>query len=353
MSEKESVMIDFAKSLAICLMVIGHSGTYDWLRSCIYVFHMPLFYVISGYCFKEEYCSKPILYLKKRAKSLYFPFVIGGGIFVILHNVFQDIHLLVFVPDSYLWRRYDMMDVISRIIDIFRFLHVEELIGGFWFLPSLFWSSILFISLLLVLKRITQRTWLLVPILLGITWLASFVQFDFPLFHFNMREFFGATFMATGYITRKSIDVLRRNTFIVIFLPVVLLGQMINSEISHLHHDVVIPYYLCAILCSFGVFSIGLRLTRVCRLAYPLVACIHYIGRSTKDILMWHFMSFKIVTLCYIYVCGMCIDNLVSFPVLPDCGMWIMYSFVGILLPLLLKKYILVVRNLLNDRLWS
>lgn len=344
-------MIDFAKTLAICLMVIGHSGTYDWLRSCIYVFHMPLFYFISGYCFKEEYCTTPFVYLKKRAKALYWPFVMGGVIFVFLHNVFQDLHLLAFIPDSYLWRRYDMVDIIGRIIDTFRFLHVEELVGGFWFLPSLFWSSVIFFLLFWVLKKVTSRTWIIVPILLGITWFASFVQFDFPLIHFNMREFLGATFMATGYIIRKSIDSLRSTFFIAIFLPVVFLGQLINCEIGHLHHDVVIPYFLCAVLCSIGVFSIGFRLTHVFSFAYSIVSCLHYIGRSTKDILMWHFLSFKIVTFCIIYMCGISIDKLVSFPVLPDCGLWIVYSIVGIFVPLLFKKIFLVVRRYLTDRL--
>ena len=42
--------IDIAKGIAICLMVYGHTNSYG--MSFIYSFHMPLFFILSGYLTK-------------------------------------------------------------------------------------------------------------------------------------------------------------------------------------------------------------------------------------------------------------------------------------------------------------
>lgn len=41
--------IDISKGIAIILMVIGHSSYPTELYKIIYSFHMPLFYLLSGY----------------------------------------------------------------------------------------------------------------------------------------------------------------------------------------------------------------------------------------------------------------------------------------------------------------
>ena len=58
MSENElknkgrAVHIDIAKGIAICLMVYGHVNSYG--SSYIYLFHMPLFFILSGYLTKLD-----------------------------------------------------------------------------------------------------------------------------------------------------------------------------------------------------------------------------------------------------------------------------------------------------------
>ena len=45
--------IDIAKGVAIILVIIGHSAPYKSVtRNLIYSFHMPLFFILSGYCTK-------------------------------------------------------------------------------------------------------------------------------------------------------------------------------------------------------------------------------------------------------------------------------------------------------------
>ncbi len=51
--------VTIAKAIGILLMVAAHGGTPDGASNFIAMFHMPLFFFLSGYCFKEKYLSPP------------------------------------------------------------------------------------------------------------------------------------------------------------------------------------------------------------------------------------------------------------------------------------------------------
>ena len=64
---------------------------------------------------------------------------------------------------------------------------------------------------------------------------------------------------------------------------------------------------------------------------------LSYIGKHSIEILVYHFLSFKIVTLLMIKLYNLNNAELSSFPVLYAYPYWwIIYSFTGILIPLLI-----------------
>lgn len=68
-------VIDVIKGYGICLMVCGHSGApfTDW----IYLFHMALFFIASGYLWNERNAvtkKNVVQYVKRKAKSLWLPY---------------------------------------------------------------------------------------------------------------------------------------------------------------------------------------------------------------------------------------------------------------------------------------
>ncbi len=75
--------IDVAKGIAILLVILGHTGLETgsayYLNAFIYSFHLPLFFVLSGYFFKEYNGGGKINYLKtvfnKRILSLIIPYL--------------------------------------------------------------------------------------------------------------------------------------------------------------------------------------------------------------------------------------------------------------------------------------
>lgn len=52
-------VIDIMRAFAIIFVVIGHCSNDSFLNRYIYLFHLPLFFLISGYLYKEIYCEKP------------------------------------------------------------------------------------------------------------------------------------------------------------------------------------------------------------------------------------------------------------------------------------------------------
>ena len=131
---KRNQSIDVAKAIGIILMVVGHfNGLPLWLEKWIFSFHMPLFFVLSGYLFKP----KPELQvIKGGLKSLVLPYIYTTLISVV-------IILLLASPEN----------AINPILGAFggsqgnpnaKFILSNLQAGPIWFLMSLFWCRIYF-----------------------------------------------------------------------------------------------------------------------------------------------------------------------------------------------------------------
>lgn len=130
--------IDFLKGMAIILMVLGHALN-DWpdaerVRSFIYLFHMPVFFMASGYVFNMSRVRDwqgVRDFGWKRIKRLWFPYVLWTSAFTIFNAAFFNWH------------------IVSGEVPVFRqFAYNAALIGrteltaAMWFVQSIFWASI-------------------------------------------------------------------------------------------------------------------------------------------------------------------------------------------------------------------
>lgn len=81
--------IDTAKGIAILLVIIGHCywlRDFGFLARFIYSFHMPLFFIISGFFLKDITFKQAI---KKYGKAYLWPYLIIG-MFIILIGITKD-----------------------------------------------------------------------------------------------------------------------------------------------------------------------------------------------------------------------------------------------------------------------
>ena len=106
---------------------------------------MPLFFIVSGYCFKEKYLHEPISFVWKRIKGMWWPYVKWGLFFLILHNIFfhWNIYNDKYGYHGIVQHLYSMDDFINHAKNIFLMTQTECLLGGYWFLSSLFWGSLI------------------------------------------------------------------------------------------------------------------------------------------------------------------------------------------------------------------
>lgn len=80
-------IITLLKAFAIMLVVMAHAGSPTYLSRFSYMIGVSLFFVASGYFFKEKYLTDEATFVKRRLTGLYLPFVKWSIILLILHNL--------------------------------------------------------------------------------------------------------------------------------------------------------------------------------------------------------------------------------------------------------------------------
>ena len=133
---------------------MAHARCPIWWQQYINMFHMPLFFFFSGYCFKVAYLDAPQKYAMKRIKGIYVPYVKYCILFLLLHNLFFNLNIYneYYGYQGSVSRVYNYGDVSLWVIKLLKIttamIGEEQLLGGYWFLHTLFCSS--FISFFII-----------------------------------------------------------------------------------------------------------------------------------------------------------------------------------------------------------
>ena len=319
--ERRNSGIDLAKGICILLMVVGHSGAPRLLNDAIYMFHMPCFFIISGWLFKEKYLDNIMSFIKRKVFTLWKPYVTWGLIFLCLTNAFIELNIL---NPPYLSKN----DYIHEGVNILTMQRVSNLLGGFWFITSLFIASI--VSTLWY-KVIGNR---LILIIAGIF---LFLSVAFIFCHYSISTTFRtytilavAYFMAGTLLSRIKIPKGRLKTLIIIAAMLVLASGMLfimSDERGWMTRKLIIPFFFSSVIISYAIIV-------VCTTSVPLnlFKWLETLGRRTFDILIFHFLAFKIVSLLKILYFDLPIDRLSDFPVIHDNNhiYWLIYATIGI-----------------------
>lgn len=85
---KRTLWIDACRGIAIILVLLGHNNP-PFVRA-IYGFHMPLFFILSGYVYKDKHTN---LSLKEEIISLLKGYIIPYLIFGCINMILHIIHL--------------------------------------------------------------------------------------------------------------------------------------------------------------------------------------------------------------------------------------------------------------------
>lgn len=343
--------ITCVKGIGIILMVLGHcSCSLPYVTQIIYMFHMPLFFFFSGYCFKEQYYYQPQKFLLRRIKGLYWPYVKWSLIFLLFHNLFfyLNIYNSTYGTNMGSDHIYSMQEFLFKAYTITTHMtgH-EQLIGGYWFLRALFYGSILSFFSLFVTHKISKfyhcnELYLEVGVLLlmvTLSLLISYYKIVIPYFHCGAHATHAATFYLIGHFFKKyKVRTLTKKESIIAFGLVILGSFFWRCDMNSLYYDnsKMIPFIVTAVVGTWCLYSLPWS-------SMKGGALLYIAGEHTLPILTWHFLCFKIITLCIIFMYGLSINHLAEYPVIKyfaEKGWWLLYFFSGIGIPLFISIYI-------------
>ena len=111
---------DYARGIAICLVVLGHMTTYPRIaRQFIYSFHMPLFFILSGITFSLSQENNTSIFLKKRINSIIIPayfFELVMYIWQIVKNCFEHTYSRISLIRRFLELYFKSVILITLVV---------------------------------------------------------------------------------------------------------------------------------------------------------------------------------------------------------------------------------------------
>lgn len=183
--------VDVCKWLGISLVIFGHMKMPGEMLQWIYAFHMPLFFVLSGYTYRAQRIDKE--FLMKKIKTIYVPFLLFALIFC----------------------RGEMSSWAYIAYGSRNALDMAGTYTVLWFLPCFFAAVLVFSLLMNIGNRSKHKVWILaagVAVMLAGAkacemlkgGLPMIAKYGYPL-NFDMA-LVGAVFMVAGYYFRQMID---------------------------------------------------------------------------------------------------------------------------------------------------
>lgn len=287
MTAEQSNTISIGKAVCIILMLIGHAGPNEYVFNFIYLFHMPFFFFVSGYCFKEKYLDEKKTFVWHRIKGLWWPFVKYNLIFMCFHN-FLAYHQ--FYDNTYNWP-----DIINRTGQYLLLGKTEQNLGQLWFIRYLLLASLLFLFIHFTTTKLfkshretIERSLTLILPLLGALMLAAQQSYFLVIL--------ALYFYMLGYCCRsvvgKQLSGFKMGIGAIILIVA---ACYIDHGMVDITLEQIVPYSIIAPIGIFMVMELSRRLSST-KLLKPLL----YIGRHTMPIFIFHHIIYDIMSFLWL-----------------------------------------------------
>lgn len=134
--------IDILRAYGIVLMVAGHTFTFfGKFDRYIHTFHMPLFFVISGYLYRSKEEVPLYRLILQKVKRLLIPYLTFA--------IINYIAWLFLVQGGQVWY--------EPLVNLFTYnTSGLPICGALWFLSALFWTEVFY----MILDRVIKISWL-------------------------------------------------------------------------------------------------------------------------------------------------------------------------------------------------
>lgn len=332
-----NVNIDIIKGIGIILMVGGHCGMP--FTHFIYLFHMAIFFMASGYCFNSSNSKtlKDVFsFIKRKFKGLWFPYVAWTTIFSLLHNILIKIR----IDSSSSW---SIKEIGINIVKSF-FLHGHTQQGSaLWFVATLMEISVFYCCIDCVVNKLTVSKkanfllqGLVSSILLAVGYRCSLtgsiwgggnrVLSYYCLFYLGvvLKEFYKIVCIEKYHYWKM----------IVAFFILVFCNQIWSIALDENKYENPLVLLVVSVCGWVLLYEVAQELKKRKLLTDAIVCC----GQNSMAIVVLHFLCFKVISFVGVVVYNQSRERIAAFPVLYEHGAWwIAYMFAGIIIPVLLS----------------
>lgn len=270
--------LDVLKGIGIFFVVFGHVTRIAELREFIWNFHMPLFFLISGFLFNPGKYQNFSIFFKSRIKSIYIPYVL---FFLVTFLYWVTIERNV---------RGGEYSILHQFLGLFYGTYEGNHLyfnGALWFLPCLFSVELMFYYVSKV-KHIGIIALLILSYVLG----SLILQFKLNVLPLGIHTaFFAIIFYGIGFISKR-----QETKFINLSLPfkiLILTGSFLVQvlAVQYGYHSKIadsplfyIPLAIVGILFYF-VLSIQINKNRI----------LEYLGKNSLIILAFQEQIYRAV----------------------------------------------------------
>ncbi len=299
MSKSRDTVSDTGKAICIILMCCGHTLCPTGFSNFFYLFHMPFFFIVSGFFFSQKNVERPKDFIIKRLKRLYIPFVLGYLTMIILQIIRMK-----------LTGNYDKSDFAPLIHDFFSqvllFERADSLfLHGYWFLRIMFASGIIVLAYFWIANKFKSKEQIIRIVLFTLTFISLFVliynHIKLPVL--VIQSSLCAILIYLGFIWKKlevKLNVLLALSFGLILLIVSYFVGKGQLDISLL----VLPNPILFLLYSIAGTYFVLGTSKLINRSSLTERVFGYIGRNTMIILLLNSLSISLINNVYGKITG-------------------------------------------------
>lgn len=280
--------IDVAKGLGILLVVAGHIFT-GTIKTQIFIFHIPLFFIISGFLYKQNHDYKG--YFSKKVKQLMLPyavFLIAFSIPLFLNEVRKGGLTFDVVLDF-----FGATLLGGRLLVGF--------VGVFWFVSCLFISQQIMNYLITKFDSCRNGTVVLCFIMFLFLLVSYFNQFAFPWFWLplNINVLFASCpFLYVGYMIRRYAGEHIADSLLVLLGMLSVCVFILTFFISNNYYDMKFSYYGIPFVTFISASVISFFLLFVISRGFPWFNMLKLVlaecGKASMVIMFCH-QTFQIL----------------------------------------------------------
>ncbi len=334
----EILFMNYLKFFGIVYLLIWHTAV-KGLNVIVISFFLQLFFFVSGYFYKDAYSEQPLLFIRRRIQSLYFPFVLYCSAFLALNNLF--VHLNIYTAPLYIPHGR----MVSSLLDILTLEPGLQLAGAMWFVSSLFLSSLIFCSVSAALEKTLSfarpvRTYhesVRVFLLFSLFLLGNYLSHaNITLPRYLDVSLVLLFFYYLGYLYRKNEEHIPVNIFLALTALATLLVCSRYGFPLFAQRKYIDPSFV--LLCGVSGIYLNVYLAKLFA-SFGNIRFVNYAGKNTMVILAMHFLAFKLVSLLLIYQQDLPMDMLASFPCITSANQYFrwLYVLAGLVVPLAVK----------------